>query len=249
MGGAFDPAFQEQAPAGGLLIGFEITLGKFADRKVIRSLRPIYRTSEDEETKGKEYGDPDGKVYRAKAKPGYAVGGVNLRTGLLIDGMSVIFMKTNGAALDPKDSYETEWVGNKIGGSASTLTGEGIPIVGFAAKVTGNNKECSGMGLILKCAPNKPAASAKSPKPASVSAGSSKLTRENFDQIENGMKENEVTTLLGPFTSRSQRTTIVLTWNTIERNPDGSLHTTVTVTLKGGKVAGKNWKVINFPKP
>src|SRR5439155_24025903 len=53
VGGAFDPVFQEQAPEGGLLIGFEVSLGKFVDRGVIRSLRPIYRTAKGEEVKGK----------------------------------------------------------------------------------------------------------------------------------------------------------------------------------------------------
>src|SRR5262249_31282966 len=153
VGGAFDPVLEEQAPEGGLLIGFEITLAKFIDREVVRSLQPIFRTSKGEETKGQRYGRPEGTVYVAKAKAGYAVGGVKLRTGLLIDGLSLIYMKTDGNALDRNDTYETAWVGNKIGGSPSTLAGDGAPVVGFAARVTANNKECSGMGLILKDSP------------------------------------------------------------------------------------------------
>ena len=150
VGGTFDPSSQEQAPEGGLLIGFEISLGRFVDRDVIRSLRPIYRTSKGEEVKGRQYGTPQGKVYLAKAKPGYALGSVKVRTGLLIDGFSVTFMKIKGNALDRSDAYETVWIGNEIGGSPSTLAGDGTPVVGFAGKVKGNNKECSGMGLVLK---------------------------------------------------------------------------------------------------
>jgi hypothetical protein len=150
VGGTFDPSLQERAPEGGLLVGLEISLTKFVDRDVIRSLRPIYRTSTGEEVKGRQYGTPQGKVYLAKAKPGYALGGVKLRTGLLIDGLSITFMKTRGATLDRNDAYETVWIGNEIGGSPGTLAGDGTPIVGFAGKTTANNKECSRMGLILK---------------------------------------------------------------------------------------------------
>lgn len=249
VGGAFDPAFQEQAPAGGLLIGFEISLGKFADREVVRSLRPIFRTSKDEEVQGKQYGVADGKVSVAKAKAGYAVGGVKLRTGLLIDGMSIVFMKTDGNVLDRNDAYETEWIGNKTGGSPSTLAGDGIPIVGFAARVTSNNKECSGIGLIPKYGPSEHGGtSAELTRHASVPVGRSRLTRANFDWIQNGMTENQVTAILGPPHSSSQRTAKVLTWRQIDRNPDGNLSLTVTVTLRGGKVAGKNWQVINYLK-
>src|SRR2546421_125943 len=95
--------------------------------------------------------DP-GHCGRPGATSGYAVAGVKLRTGLLIDGMSVIYMKTDGNVLDRNDDYASAWVGNDFGGSPSTLAGDGTPVVGFAARVSAGNKECSGMGLILKAA-------------------------------------------------------------------------------------------------
>jgi serine protease Do len=150
VGGAFDPTFQERAPEGGLLIGFEVSLGKFVDRGVIRSLRPIYRTAEGEETRGKQYGTPQGKVYTARAKAGYALGGVSIRTGLLIDGFSLTFMKIDGDQLDPDDAYRTIWLGNQVGGSPSTLGGDGSPVVGFSVRTKTDNSQCSGFGLILK---------------------------------------------------------------------------------------------------
>jgi hypothetical protein len=239
VGGTFDPAYQEEAPEGGLLIGFKMSLGRFVDRDVIRSLRPIFRTAEGKETEGKQYGVPEGKVYVAKAKAGYAVGGVKIRTGLLIDGMSVIFMKTNDNALDRNDAYETVWIGNDIGGSPSILAGDGTPVVGFAAKVTANNQQCSGLGLILRDSPGET---------SETSVNVTRLTRSNFDRIQNGMTENQVTAILGPPDSSSQRAAKVLTWRQIDRNHDGNLATTVTVTLRRGKVAGKNWQEINFSK-
>jgi hypothetical protein len=87
---------------GGLLIGFDVGLGKFVDREVIYALRPLYLTA-DGEVPSERYGLfadrhlPDKSVLktkvtrqvRVKAKPGYAVGGITLRTGLAIDGMSL----------------------------------------------------------------------------------------------------------------------------------------------------------------
>jgi hypothetical protein len=148
--GGGGPAAEERAPGDGLLVGFELSLGKFVDRDVIRSLRPIYRTAEGKEVKGKQYGTPEGKVLRTRARAGYSVGGVQVRTGLLIDGLSVIYMKVDGDRLDRDDTYQSAWVGNNFGGSPSTLAGDGTAVVGFAARTTANNKECSGLGLILR---------------------------------------------------------------------------------------------------
>jgi hypothetical protein len=43
LGGASDPAFKGVATEGGLFIGFEIGLGKFLGRDMIRAVRPIDR--------------------------------------------------------------------------------------------------------------------------------------------------------------------------------------------------------------
>ncbi|HVS35323.1 MAG TPA: hypothetical protein VMS17_07045, partial [Gemmataceae bacterium] len=62
------------------------------------------------------------------AADGYAVGGLTLRSGLDINGMSVTFMRIKDGKLDPQDSYESDWVGEKRGGEG-TIGGEGAPVV------------------------------------------------------------------------------------------------------------------------
>jgi hypothetical protein len=106
---------------------------------------------------------------------------------------------------------------------------------------------------LTPAAPGKePAAtSARSQKPQASPAGSSKLTREKFEQIRNGMTEEEVLAILGPPSgSRASQGTYngnpyqmkSLLWK--EDNPNR----TITVKIRDYKVSGKNW-IQNDPKP
>jgi hypothetical protein len=75
------------------------------------------------------------------------------------------------------------------------------------------------------------------------------LTRENFDRIQNGMTEREVTDILGPPKGSSTRTTTtnghttkkrVLVWRQYipgQHKP----YRTITVTFTNDQVSGKNW--------
>jgi S1-C subfamily serine protease len=147
MGGAFDPQFRDDAPAGGLLIGFDVGLGKFFDNDIIAAVQPIYDSAAGAQP-GKRYGTNFTRVVNVKAKPGYAVGAITAKAGLTVDGFSVSFMRITGATLDPADAYQSEWIGGKGGGGETLLTGGGTPIVGIVGK--SNNRDCTGLGLLLK---------------------------------------------------------------------------------------------------
>jgi S1-C subfamily serine protease len=147
MGGAFDPQFRDEAPNGGLLIGFDVGLGKFFDNDIIAAVQPFYGTATGEQP-GKRYGTNFGRVVTVRAKPGYAVGAITAKAGLTMDGFSVTFMRITGAALDPADSYQSEWIGGKGGGGETLLGGGGTPIIGIVGK--SNNRDCTGIGLLLK---------------------------------------------------------------------------------------------------
>jgi hypothetical protein len=237
LGGKFEAASQEQAQQGSLLVGFEIGLGKFVDREVLRSLRPIYRSAQGEETKGKQYGTPEGTVFVAKAKAGYAVSGVKLRTGLLLEGISVTFMKTDGTTLDRNETYETVWIGNQTGGRTSTQSGNGIPVVGFAARVSADGKQCSSIGLILKY-----------PRPEDGSPRLTRLNRDDFKKIKTGMNEDQVISIMGPPDATGQRSGKVLNWTEVQSNPNGTYTVRALVTLRGGKVMGSDWQQFYSPK-
>ncbi len=148
LGGGGDPAFKDDAPEGSLLVGFEVGLGTvFGKNDMIKAVRPIYRNAKGEEKIGNSYGKDFKRVDSAKAKPGYAVGAIEVSAGLWLDGISVTFMKINGAKLDPKDSYSSNQFGTKSK-RTTILGGDGTPVVGIVGKA--NQNDCTGIGLVLK---------------------------------------------------------------------------------------------------
>ncbi|OWK35838.1 S1 family peptidase [Fimbriiglobus ruber] len=147
LGGAFDPEFKDLAPEGGLLVGFEFGLVKVFDRDWVRAAKPIYRAG-GMETTGEQRGTQLDNVVTLKAKDGYAVGAISAKHGLRFDGLSVTFMKVVNGKLNPKISYESEYVGTTEVKNPTKLGGDGTPVVGIVGKF--NDKEMTGMGLVFK---------------------------------------------------------------------------------------------------
>ena len=113
-GGAFDPVFKDAGPEGTLLVGLEIGLGKFFDNDVVRSVRPVYRKNGVD-----TFGDQHGtelilRVVKAVAKAAMRSGAITVKVGLGVDGLSITFMKVVDGKLDPKDAYESEWIGGRV---------------------------------------------------------------------------------------------------------------------------------------
>jgi hypothetical protein len=255
QGGAFDPVFTDMAPAGGLLVGIDIGLGKFVDNDVIKTVRPIYRVN-NKEVLGKQHGTDTSRVVRPSAKPGYAVAGLTIKAGLVVDCVSVTFMKVDDRGkLDRKDFYQTPWIGGQGGRAPVRVAGAGIRVIGIIGKA--NKKDVTGLGLLLDSAAQAPLTkpgepSIVSPNPARSPAGSPKLTRQNFDQIQSGMTEDQVTDILGPPKGRSQKTvtsngstTRTKVFSRRQVNPN----LTITVTFRNERVTGKNWRQINPSQP
>ncbi len=152
QGGPFDPEYRDATPPNGALVGLEIGLGKFFDNDVVKAIRPVYRVG-DKESVGEQFGTDTTRVTKIIAKPGYAVGAITLKNGLGVDGLSITFMKLTDGKLDPKDSYESQWVGGMGGGGPVRVGGDGSLVVGVLVKA--NAKDVSGLGLIYEDT-NKP---------------------------------------------------------------------------------------------
>lgn len=148
-GGGFDAEFKDMAPEGGLLVGFEIGTSNVFNRDMIRSIKPIFRVGE-KETVGMQHGTDVKNVVTVKAKPGYAVGTIAAKHGLGFDGMSITFMKvTTDGKLDPKDSYESDFVGTDEKKNPTKINNVGgVPVIGIVGK--SNDKDMTGMGLLFK---------------------------------------------------------------------------------------------------
>lgn len=158
LGNAFDPTFRDNAPEGGLLVGFQIGLGRFVKDDIIVAVRPIYRTKQGDGF-GKQHGANMNRMVSVKAKPGYAIGGITAKAALSVHGFKITFMKVNkDGTLDPTDTYDSDWIGGVGGGKETVLGGDGTRIIGIVGKKDKN--DCTGLGLLL----DKPAAKKPDPK-------------------------------------------------------------------------------------
>jgi hypothetical protein len=130
LGGGFGHRdFSETHPDGGVLIGF------FAgedEGNVVSYLQPIFLTAQGEKV-GQAYGSVRRPIQCLKAKPGYALGSVTVRTGGVMDAFAAYFMKVEGERLVPGDNYTSPGVGGQGGGPGSFTTSGGL-LVGIHGK-------------------------------------------------------------------------------------------------------------------
>jgi hypothetical protein len=119
--------FSDEAPAGALLAGLICVQGNNWGG-ALHGVQPIYQTSTGYVT-GQRHGAPGGEEHHVVARPGYAVGAIKARAGLVLNAVQVVFYRIDGQRLDPNDRYESEWVGSD-GGGLNELDGRGDPIIG-----------------------------------------------------------------------------------------------------------------------
>jgi WD40 repeat protein/tetratricopeptide (TPR) repeat protein len=113
-----------------LLVGFSGTIRRLPSGPVIASLQPIYLTAEGIKQSSIQ-GGPTGERFEIRAKANYAVGGIVAKGGRLLDGFKVIFMRIDGARLNPENRYESDWLGGRGGGGEAVLGGDGMPVIGI----------------------------------------------------------------------------------------------------------------------
>lgn len=126
------------------VIGFAVTTRGYAGHTVIGSIQVLYSTTHRQYA-SKVYGNPGSKPVIVRAKSGYAVGALAGKGGNRLDGFKVVFMRDRNGELDPKDSYESAWVGGKGGGAETVLGGDGKLVVGIYG---GCGAEFDGLGLV-----------------------------------------------------------------------------------------------------
>ena len=137
-GGAFrDKEYSDILPEGGILIGFNYSLGKFVGLDYMVGLQCIYQTPSGEKL-GTPFADlSPAKLRTVKAKPNYAIGKLGILAGGNWEGVKVVFMRIDGAALKTDDSYESDWIGTKQ--KEPQFLGDGSPIVGIHGRRYGGD--------------------------------------------------------------------------------------------------------------
>ncbi|WP_143206274.1 hypothetical protein [Singulisphaera sp. GP187] len=137
--------FHDVASKGGVLVGVRVSyVTKFGGRK-ISSVQPIYRSGEVLR-EGGVYGQVLSPLTTAIAKPGYGVGALKTHTGLTVDGFGMVFMKIDDNHLNPSDTYNSPWLGDRNGGSPKDVESDGSIPVGLQGRA---GKEVNALGLIL----------------------------------------------------------------------------------------------------
>jgi hypothetical protein len=178
LGGGSDPTFQDAAPPPGLLAGLDVGLGTRAGSDVVCAVRPIFVTPQGADVPGTQHGGDWTRMTRLKAKPGYAVGALNVRIGPSVQCLSLTYMKIDVDRLDPRQSYESEWVGAKAAGPTTKLGGDGTAVVGIVGRQ--NSRDCSGLGLLLASAGSTPKSVSPDGRPTEGQTGKSILPSDDF---------------------------------------------------------------------
>ena len=143
IGGGGGGKFEDVQPTA-KIVGFVVTTKRFAGHVVIGAVQVLFSASR-RVYPSQIHGHPGNKPVLIQAKPGYAVGAIVGKGGQRLDGFKVVFMRDRKGQLDPKDSYESDWVGGQEGGDETILGGDGRPVVGIYG---GCGAEFDGLGLV-----------------------------------------------------------------------------------------------------
>jgi serine/threonine-protein kinase len=128
VGGTGGGPFEDLPKPTALLVGFRFSWE--GSPAVMTMVQPLYSTNGVTSQLGKTHGGGSTSPQEVSAKPGYAVGGVVLRGRTRVNGIKVIFMRIAGPALDPRDTYESEWFGDSGPGEV-VLGRTGVYVIGI----------------------------------------------------------------------------------------------------------------------
>ena len=138
VGGESGNDFEDRLEGTGYLVGFRYSRTRYADYLLIESVEPLYRTPAGLKRGGVygRYRRRPAEATEVVAKSGYAVGALVVPMGIYLDRFKIIFMRVAGDALDPRDTYESDWLGGPGGDREITVGGSGNRIVGIHGRAT-----------------------------------------------------------------------------------------------------------------
>jgi GYF domain 2 len=130
---------------GGMLIGLQVGKGENRKMDTVNAIRPIYLTLEGEKM-GSWHGPAPAEPMTLKAKEGYVVGGMTIATSLVVDGLSLKFVKLADNRLVSTDTYSSDWVGRQTA-NRIPVGGQGYFIVGVCGHLN-NQNVLSSLGFV-----------------------------------------------------------------------------------------------------
>lgn len=155
VGGPGGMIFRDLPSTGALLVGFDFGLSPLenSDTQAISSVCGIFLVSERVTEMGTKqlsrhletHGGDQRSITHIRAKPGYAVGGLDLVPGDRVTGVRVHFYAITKNGLSSDKSYYSDWVG-PAGDQPAVKLGDGRPVVGIAGT---SSTLVNRLGLIL----------------------------------------------------------------------------------------------------
>lgn len=163
--------FRELGGGGSVLVGMEAGLAEWFGKEIPYAVRPIYREGAREWTGGAagNFKSPRVKrTVRVAAKPGYAVGGMWVRSGAGLDKISFRYVRIIEGRLDTTDAYSSDWIGSSDGGSETYIDGGGRPVAGVFASAS--RDQARNLGLTFARVPLPPPPKKEPPKVTTAAA-------------------------------------------------------------------------------
>jgi hypothetical protein len=145
-GGSDRDRFREIAPANGLLVGMRVGYVKAFGGSKVGMVQPIFQVGKSY-VEGQTFGANVAPTATIVAKPGYAIGAINIHAGLLVDSFQIVFSKFKNGRFDTHDMYRSDWLGDVQGGAPKPVSGEGRPIIGIHGR--SNGREINALGLLV----------------------------------------------------------------------------------------------------
>jgi hypothetical protein len=136
-----DVPFEDYAPEGAVLVGFHVSLGEARRGSHVQAVRPIYQLGKIYR-EGAWCGTPTDDETRLLAKPGYVVGAIRVRAGLVIDAVGLTYVAVKDGQLHADDTYDSAWLGGA--GGAERPTPE--PPAFIVGVVGGSRESLEGLG-------------------------------------------------------------------------------------------------------
>jgi hypothetical protein len=134
--------FADALDEGGMLVGLEIGTIEVNGQEFVSAVKPLYRAARGD-VSGTAHGIGSRTTVPIKAREGFAVGGIAVKAGAHVEAISITFMQTEGMGLNPRNSYNSQWVGGDSGAQEFHLGGSGTPVVGIAGRIAPVTKTMS----------------------------------------------------------------------------------------------------------
>ncbi len=138
--------FREVAQEGGVLVGARVGYVEPGRDQKVGMIQPVFQAGSTY-VSGKPHGKDVPPSITVVARPGYAVGAINTRTGLFLDAFQFVFMRFRDGQLDTSDSYTSDWLGDPHGGGDGKASGDGSLVVGIHGRTSG--REVNMLGLVV----------------------------------------------------------------------------------------------------